>query len=326
MDRMQSDGAPPAPSLYWEDENGATRALILTDRIFLGRVCRGIEKEKRILVRSPMVSRDHAVVRLTSRGIKITDLSKNGTWINDVRMAPGDSQPLADGDSITLGGVSIHLSCPHFSPFPDEEETWSEQTTVSAADVTITSLVADVRGFSSFSQTLDSAMVYTVIKTIFSRFSAIVNDHRGTVKDYAGDAVFAFWEHPGGGLSGDRALAACRAAVSQFNSVPQIHRQLRVSGLAIPPPPLGWGITTGPVTLSHFGSRAADLALVGDCINLAFRLSSMANKTLAGPIALCQQTANLVTGSLPLTDLGEHEIRGRSGHEHLFGIREASLS
>lgn len=92
-------------------------------------------------------------------------------------------------------------------------------------------------------------------------------------------------------------------------------------GFVMPLPVLGWGLTTGQVTLSHYGSRSADLALVGDCINLAFRLSSMANKTLPGSIAICRQTASLVTHKLPLMDLGNRKIRGRTGQEHLFGIQ-----
>lgn len=318
---MPSDVVPPGPSLQWKDENGAPRCLALTDKIFLGRVCRGIETIKRIIVRNPMVSRDHAVVRLTRHGVAITDTSKNGTWINGVRMAPGAARRLEDGDLVTLGGTSIRLSCPELGR-PPEEENWTEQTAISPAAVCITSLVADVRGFSAFSQTADSAVVYTLIKEIFSRFSTLVNEHQGTVKDYAGDAVFAFWEHPAE-ESADQALSACRAAISQLRSIPEIHRQLTKRGLVLPPPVLGWGLTTGMATLSHYGSRAADLALVGDCINLAFRLSSMANKTLAGPIVICRQTASLVKQELPITDFGDQKIRGRTGQERLFGIQLA---
>lgn len=316
---MPSEVVTPEPNLHWQDEHGAPRRLALTDKIFLGRVCQGIEVSKRILVRNPMVSRDHAVVRLTRHGIEITDMSKNGTWINDVRMAQGASRRLENGDRITLGGTSILISSPHLVTQP-EEENWMEQTAISPAAVSITSLVADVRGFSAFSQKADSAVVYTLIKEIFSRFSTIVNAHQGTVKDYAGDAVFAFWEHPGG-YSADHALSACQAAINQLKSLPDIHRELTDRGFAMSPPVLGWGLTTGMITLSHYGSRSAGLALVGDCINLAFRLSSMANKTLPGPIVICSHTASLVKLKLPLTDLGDQTIRGRSGQEHLFGIK-----
>jgi len=316
---MPPEAKTPEPSLHWQDENGVPRRLPLTDKVFLGRICRGIEQTKCILVPNPSVSRDHAVIRLTRDGVAITDMSKNGTWINTVRMAPGATRQLEDGDLITLGRTSIRLSCPNLAPVRQDEEQWMEQTAIRPANVRITSLVADVRGFTAFSQQVASTTVYAFIKEVFTRFSGIVNEHQGTVKDYAGDAVFAFWEHPGE-FSSDHALLACQAAIAQLRCVPQIHRQLVEQGLEIPPPKLGWGMSTGQVTLSHYGSRSGGMALVGDCINLAFRLSSMAEKILPAPIAMCRQTASLVSPQLSLVDLQTQEIRGRTGQEHLFGL------
>jgi class 3 adenylate cyclase len=307
------------PTLQWLDEDGAPHRRSLTDKIFLGRVCRGIEREKCIIISDPVVSRDHAMIRLTRSGVEITDMSKNGTWINNVRMTPGDSRRLEDGDRISLGGVSIRLSYPIPAP-RQEEDDFAEQTAISPSMVYVTSLVADIRGFTALSQQADSAKVCTFIEKVFSRFSAIVSEHKGTVEGYFGDAVFAFWEHPGEG-SADRALWACQAAISQLYSVPQIHRKLTDQGLAMPPLVLGWGMTTGQITLSRYGTRSADLALVGDCVNLAFRLSSMANKTLTAPIVMCRKTASLVEQQMPLLDLGNQKIRGRKGLEHLFGIQ-----
>ena len=86
---------------------------------------------------------------------------------------------------------------------------------------------------------------------------------------------------------------------------------------------LGWGITTGKVTLSHYGSRAADLALVGDCTNLAFRLSGLANKELSEKIVICAQTAELVQDQLSITDLGDIPIKGRQGQEKVFALHQS---
>ena len=74
------------------------------------------------------------------------------------------------------------------------------------------------------------------------------------------------------------------------------------------------------VTISHFGSRAADLALVGDCTNLAFRLSSMANKDLPNKIILCSQTAALIEKDYIVKDLGDICIKGRKGKERIFAL------
>ena len=83
---------------------------------------------------------------------------------------------------------------------------------------------------------------------------------------------------------------------------------------------MGWGITTGAVTISHYGSRVADLAIIGDCINLAFRLSDIANKEVPEKIVICAQTAELVRNELTVKNLGMFSIRGRIGEELVFAL------
>ena len=81
-----------------------------------------------------------------------------------------------------------------------------------------------------------------------------------------------------------------------------------------------WGLTTGSATLSHYGVRHTDLALVGDSINLAFRLSTIANNEVKSAIVLCRHTAELVRDEFALADLGRVRTKGRSGLERVYGI------
>jgi len=64
------------------------------------------------------------------------------------------------------------------------------------------------------------------------------------------------------------------------------------------------------------------MAIIGNCINLAFRLSGLANKELPEKTVICSQTAGLVQNVLPVSDLGKISIRGRKGSEHLFAIND----
>ncbi len=309
----------PMPNSYleWTDENGKVHHLEVVDKIFVGRSCRGIEASKRIIVKDPGVSRDHAIITKSGLYLQITDMSKNGVWVNDVRVAPGSSQGLKDGDVIRIGDTLIYVTCPGFTLFDEDMES----TRSVPIEMIVTSLVADVRGFSALSQRENSSQVYGLMKDIFDMLTKIVRDFKGTIKDYVGDAVYAFWDH-GFQPSKGQALLACRAALQQVQALDQMGsstlsgRYPDAEGL-----PMGWGITTGKVTMAHYSARAADLALVGDATNLAFRLSSMANKDFATPIAMCSQTADLVQDTLSLVDLGFFSIRGRTGQEHLYGIR-----
>ena len=311
----------PRPFIEWIDENQEKRHLEVVDKVFIGRVCMGIDQTKCIIVKHRLISRDHAVITLCGSQLQITDASKNGTWVNDVRLTAGSSQYLADRDEIRIGETVIQVRCPDLVT-NDQEDIDIDGTMVTSTNVIVTNLVADVRGFSSMAQTEDSSQVYALMKEIISTFSVIVYDYKGTIKDYVGDAVYAFWDHrfvP----SKEQAVLACQAALKQAQTVNQIRAKLSGINPAVEYLRLGWGITTGKVTMSHYGSRGIDLALVGDCTNLAFRLSGTANKDLPSEIVICSETADLVRDTqLEVFDLGYISVRGRSGKEHVFGIKQ----
>ena len=309
------------PYFEWIDENQEKRRLEVVDKVFIGRVCMGIEKTKCIIVKHRLISRDHAVITLCGSHLQISDTSKNGTWVNNVRLTAGSSQCLADSDEIQIGETVIRVRCPDLETH-DKEEIDIDGTMVTSMNVIVTNLVADVRGFSSMAQTEDSSQVYALMKEVISTFSAIVYDYKGTIKDYVGDAVYAFWDHRSV-PSKEQAVLACQAALKQAQTVNQIRTKLSGINPAVEYLRLGWGITTGKVTMSHYGSRAIDLALVGDCTNLAFRLSGTANKDLPSEIVICSETADLVRNTqLEVFGLGSVCVRGRSGKEHVFGIKQ----
>ena len=207
----------PNPRLEWRDETGQTCCLDVIDKIFIGRSCLGIEETKRIIVKDPAVSRDHALVSMDGVNLQITDMSKNGVWVNDVRVAPGASQNLSDGDIVTVGNQRIAVKYACDTPFGKG----IEYTQAGPIDMIVTSLVADVRGFSGISQKEDSSHVFALMKDIFETLTAIVHDFKGTIKDYVGDAVYAFWDH-GVTPQKEQAVLACEAALRQLQVIDQM--------------------------------------------------------------------------------------------------------
>jgi len=309
------------PYLEWVDKDTQTHRLEIVDKVFIGRSCKGVDPQKRILVDHEQISRDHAVISRGLKNLQITDMSKNGSWVNGTRMAAGSSSDLVDGDTISLGDFSCRVYYPDDFTAVKDRPMFTDYTMVTPAEVVVTNLVADVRGFTTFSQASDSSDVYALMKEIFDSFSTIITEFKGTIKDYAGDAVYAFWDHDVEPIAA-RAVLACQAAIQQTQTTEEIRTKLTRKNIAIDNLQLGWGITTGKVILSHYGSRAADLALVGDCTNLAFRLSSLANKELSEKIVICSQTAELVQNQLSIKDLGSIPIKGRKGQEHVFALNQ----
>lgn len=308
-----------APCLRWRDAQGATQVLQVQDRVFLGRVCAGAPHDKRIVIDDANVSRDHAVVTLQTDQLFIRDTSRNGTRVNGVRISPGVEQRLCRGDVIHIGSWQISVECRDGARAPTPMDNAIDQTQVVAVDAMVTHLVADVRGFSTLAQSSEAQVVHAMMTRLYEELSEVIVAHHGTVKDYAGDAIFAFWEH-GCAARAELAEHACRAALAQLDAVARVAAELAIQYPALSPVRMGWGISTGRVTVSHYGVRADNLALVGDSTNLAFRLAGLAGKTLPSAIIVCACTAELVKSQLSLIPLGEVETKGRSGLERVFGL------
>lgn len=310
--------------LQWQDAQGELRELEVLDKAFVGRTCAGVDPSRAIVLNDPNVSRDHLVIVRTAHGTTVRDMSRNGTWVNGVRMTQGAERPLENGDVIRLGQVelTVTIDSPQDAELAedDADQTMTSWTTVSPVYQHVTNLVADLRGFTSLSETIGSEQMYAVMNSVFKTFSDLVVAHRGTIKDYAGDAIYAFWEH---GLlpNPEKARLACTAALAQLAALPQIAAELAVSIPEASQLRVGWGVTTGMVTVSQYGSRAADLAVLGDSTNLAFRISGLANKDLPAPIVLDEQTKALIDGGYQLASLGQHAIKGKREPVPLYGIK-----
>lgn len=309
--------------LEWQDGQGQLRELAVLDKAFVGRTCAGVDPGRAIVLNDPNVSRDHLVVVRTAQGATLRDLSRNGTWVNGVRMSQGAERALENGDVIRVGQVelTITIGAPEEpeAAEDDPDQTMTSWTTVSPVYQHVTNLVADLRGFTSLSETLGSDQMYAVMNSVFKEFSDLVVAHRGTIKDYAGDAIYAFWEH---GLmpNAEKARLACTAALAQLAALPDIAARLAESIPEASQLRVGWGVTTGMVTVSQYGSRAGDLAVLGDSTNLAFRISGLANKDVPAAIVVDEPTKALVDGAHRLTALGEHAIKGKRQPVSLYGI------
>jgi len=308
------------PCLEWQDVKGCCHRVNVIERLYIGRVCQGVPADKRIIIRDVNVSRDHAIISCSGNALTIKDSSRNGTWVNNVRITSGGEQKLISGDFVHIGSTKLYVI---FSEQSDHDSTGGinqvETTRVLSREEMVTHLIADIRGFSALAQQTESSLLFEVLSQLYESLTNIVHENRGTVKDFAGDAIFAFWEHSD---KHDLAVvqSACHAALLQqqaaielFSSLPEKFSKLRHLKL-------GWGIATGPVTVSHYGVRSENLALVGDSTNLAFRLSGLANKELSSTIVICHKTAKIVEQCMRVTPLGEVDIKGRTGKETVFSI------
>lgn len=132
----------------------------------------------------------------------------------------------------------------------------------------------DIENFTSISEKMTPEDLMLHLCDYFDHVSRMINNERGTIDKYIGDAIMAFWGSP---IADDRqSYHACRAALAiqkelkLLNSSWQKHQK--------PTFPTRIGIHTGNAIVGNLGSsERINYTAIGDTINLSSRLE-MINK------------------------------------------------
>jgi PAS domain S-box-containing protein len=137
--------------------------------------------------------------------------------------------------------------------------------------IMITTLFADIRGFTSFGENHDPEQLIAVVNQYLGAAANAILTQEGTIDKFLGDAVMAFFNAPI--PQPDHALRAVNAALS-------IQRTTRTMKSALPldfQPTFGIGIHTGEAVLGLIGTQQRmEYTAIGDSINTAKRLQENA--------------------------------------------------
>lgn len=169
-----------------------------------------------------------------------------------------------------------------------------------------TVMFCDLRGFTTFAESLPAELVFEVLNTYLTEVSDAILDHGGTLVTYLGDGVMAVFGAPlAQDDHADRALAAAREILD-----PRLARFNAATGQSFR---IGIGLHSGPVMSGNVGSqRRMEYAAVGDVTNTAARLQAETKGT-PHQLLLSEDTRAALQGGDPadLIDVGEFELRGR---------------
>lgn len=221
-----------------------------------------------VVLSDTMASREHAIIRRNASGHCIlNDLgSTNGTWLRG-RAISGPT-PLASGDIIQIGRQAftfVQTDEPvSLETQPARTQHWVEQQFISV-------MVADVRGYSSMAAQMGSERIAAMMGEIFREAGDVLNQAQSFSAKYIGDAIMAFWIHPGGRLT--------RAdIVNVFDVISAYQGIFRVAERKFGPPGslrFGCGYSAGLASIGNIGSAGApDFTATGENVNTAFRLES----------------------------------------------------
>lgn len=155
-------------------------------------------------------------------------------------------------------------------------------------------LFSDVRGFTTISEGLSARELTRLMNEFLTPITAVIQEHRGTIDKYMGDAVMAFWGAPL--ADADHARHAVEAALAMVQKMRALHPEFRARGW--PELNIGVGISSGDMNVGNMGSQfRMAYTVLGDTVNLGSRLEGL-TKQYGVDVIVSAATAAAVPGHL----------------------------
>lgn len=171
---------------------------------------------------------------------------------------------------------------------------------------TITTLFADIRGFTSMSENLEPKEIVSVLNKYLNFMTEIIFKHDGTLDKYIGDAIMAFFNAPH--EQPDHALRAIKAALDMQCQVKEFQNTEELSELSSIC--YGIGINTGTAVVGNIGgTKRHDYTIIGDSVNLAARLCGAASEH---QILISPSTYELVKDYVIVEELPAMKFKGKA--------------
>jgi len=178
----------------------------------------------------------------------------------------------------------------------------------------ITTLFADIRGFTSYAQTHSPTRVVEILNLVFKALTEVIFRWRGTFDKYVGDSIMAIYGAPVSYQ--DDTLRAIRTALdmqSAFNALREQWTDEEERGLG-----LGIGINSGEAVVGNIGTELLmDYTVVGDTVNIAQRLEELAQ---GGQTLITEATYGQVGRRAQVIPYGSRVLRGRQEETVIYEL------
>jgi adenylate cyclase len=136
----------------------------------------------------------------------------------------------------------------------------------------MTVLFADIRNFTSIAETRTPQDLKDLINAYFTRMTICIQDKRGTVDKYVGDAIMAFWGAPV--RDAEHARRALECSLEMQKALRELDPLFATKGW--PTLRIGVGLNCGTMSVGDMGSQfRRSYTVMGDAVNLASRLEGL---------------------------------------------------
>jgi adenylate cyclase len=177
-------------------------------------------------------------------------------------------------------------------------------------------MFTDLRDFTTLSEAMAADQVARQLNEYFPMMVEAVQQHRGIVNDFIGDAVMAVYGAPMD--NPEHALDAVRTARKMQAGLAALNDEWEARGLATLK--MGIGIHTGTVFAGNVGSpKRKKYTVVGDAVNVAARVEGL-NKELHTTLLITGETYAAVKDRVEVNDCGELKVKGRQHAVRVYEV------
>jgi adenylate cyclase len=136
----------------------------------------------------------------------------------------------------------------------------------------MTVLFSDVRDFTSISEGLTAEQLKDMMNSYLTAMTEVIQEQRGTIDKYIGDAIMAFWGAPV--PDADHAAHGVATALDMQKRIRKLDDDFIKQGW--PLLQIGVGLNCGEMNVGDMGSRfRRAYTVMGDAVNLSSRLEGL---------------------------------------------------
>jgi class 3 adenylate cyclase len=178
---------------------------------------------------------------------------------------------------------------------------------------TITTLFADIRGFTSFSESSSPERIFTLLNKHWAYAVDAILKEGGTIDKFLGDAVMAWFNAPI--PQPDHPLRAIRAAVAIQMRMRNLHQSLHMEDRLN----FGIGLHTGEAILGLVGAeQRMEYTAIGDSVNTAKRVQENA---APGQVLITHALYSLVRPVLVVKEVEPIQAKGKRNQIQVYEVR-----
>ena len=177
---------------------------------------------------------------------------------------------------------------------------------------TITALFADIRGFTTFSESLDPEKLVRILNRYLAAMAEAVLSQEGTVDKFMGDSIMAWFNAPV--PQPDHTLRAVKTALTIRESVENLYKELPVEEHLF----FGVGIHCGDAVLGLIGTeKRLEYTAISDAVNTAKRIQENSAKN---QILISAAAYESVIKEVDVKTQGDMSVKGKTRPLGVFEV------